>query len=423
MDAALADLVLPDRVHSSVYTDHAIFEQEIERIYHRGWTFVGHESEIPLPGDYRTRDVGRQPVIFVRSSDGEVRVLMNRCSHRGAVVCPYERGNAGFFTCAYHAWSYRNTGSLAVVPYDERYSDDFDKTLLGLRPAPLVGRYREFVFVCLSADGGSFDSYLNAGARRELDLFTDIAPGRRVSVTAGTHKYAYDGNWKLQVENNLDAYHFNFVHRSFWQIQAKRSGVRMDALGTGTSVGRIRDLGNGHVAWDYRPLNVKVGPRAISGDTRTPPVQAEYYAALIAAHGTEKTAELMTAAPAHAFIFPNLALIGSQIRVLRPQRVDRTEVHVYPSLLVGASDEVNERRVRAHEAFYGPAGGGATDDFEIFARVQKGLQSQVDPWVLHNRGVGHEEIDADGFVSAQITDELGSRAVFRRWRDVMSGAS
>jgi phenylpropionate dioxygenase-like ring-hydroxylating dioxygenase large terminal subunit len=417
------ELVKADRVHSRVYTDVAVFEEEIERIFHRGWVFVGHESEIPEPGDYRTRDIGRQPVIFTRGHDGKIRVLMNRCTHRGSVVCPYEGGNAGFFTCAYHSWSFRNSGELVSVPYDERYNSDFEKHELSLRPAPRMGRYREFVFASLTADGDSFDDHLTSGARRELDLFTDIAPGGRVTVNAGTHKYAYDGNWKLQVENNLDAYHFNFVHRSFWQTQAKRSGARLDKLGTGTSVSRIRDLGKGHVAWDYRPMNETLGRMAVSGDERLVPVQREYYASLIAAYGPEKTRQLATAAPAHAFIFPNLALIGSQIRVVRPQLVDRTEVYVYPSLLVGASDAVNERRIRAHEAFYGPAGGGATDDFEIFARVQKGLQASVDPWVLHNRGFGREEIDADGHPSSQITDELGSRSVFKRWRDLMSEGS
>jgi phenylpropionate dioxygenase-like ring-hydroxylating dioxygenase large terminal subunit len=422
-DSMVDGLVESDRVHSRVYTDPTIFEVEIDRIFHNGWVFVGHESEVPEPGDFRTKTLGRQPVIMVRGSDGIVRVLMNRCTHRGAVVCPYERGNTTFFTCAYHSWTFRNSGELAVVPHPERYDEDFDKAALGLRPAPLVESYRKFVFACLNPDGPAFDAYLNAGARRELDLFTDIAPAGEVSVAAGVHKYAYDGNWKLQVENNVDAYHFNFVHRSFWQIQSKRSGVRLDALGTSTSVGRIRSLGGGHVAWDYRPMNAKLGRMAVSEDPRIPTYMRTYYSDLIARHGAEETVALLTASPAHAYIFPNLALIGSQIRVMKPTSVDHTEVLVYPALLLGAPEELNERRIRGHESFYGPAGGGATDDFEIFARLQTGLQSTIDPWVLHSRGRGMEEIDADGFLSGQITDELGSRAIFGHWNSVMSGSN
>ena len=106
-------LVQEDRVHSRVYTDPQIFEDEMERIFHRGWVFVGHASEIPEPGDYRLAWVGRYPIIMVRGEDGEVRLLSNRCRHRANTVCQLERGNTRFFRCDYHGWMYRNDGQLA----------------------------------------------------------------------------------------------------------------------------------------------------------------------------------------------------------------------------------------------------------------------------------------------------------------------
>ncbi|MQA17371.1 MAG: Rieske 2Fe-2S domain-containing protein, partial [Pseudonocardiaceae bacterium] len=72
-------LVRPDRVHSSVYTSEQIFEAEIDRIFHNWWVFVGHDSEVPEPGDYKRKTIGRQQVIMTRGSDREVRLLMNRC--------------------------------------------------------------------------------------------------------------------------------------------------------------------------------------------------------------------------------------------------------------------------------------------------------------------------------------------------------
>ena len=56
-------LVQDDRIHASLYTDARIFAEEMERIFHRGWVFVGHASEIPRPGDYVTRRIGAQPVM------------------------------------------------------------------------------------------------------------------------------------------------------------------------------------------------------------------------------------------------------------------------------------------------------------------------------------------------------------------------
>jgi len=80
-------LVQSDRVHGSVYTDPAIFEEEMDKIFSQGWVYVGHSSEIPRPGDFRVTDIGHQSVIMVRDDDGQVQLLMNRCVHRANAVC------------------------------------------------------------------------------------------------------------------------------------------------------------------------------------------------------------------------------------------------------------------------------------------------------------------------------------------------
>jgi hypothetical protein len=118
-------------------------------------------------------------------------------------------------------------------------------------------------------------------------------------------------------------------------------------------------------------------------------------------------------------IFPNLVFISSHIRIIRPISVSKTEVFLYPYTLSDAPPILNSMRLRGHQSFYGPAGGGATDDLEVFERISQGLRADVDPWVLINRGYGREETDADGAVSGQITDELNNRAIYRQWKRVM----
>jgi phenylpropionate dioxygenase-like ring-hydroxylating dioxygenase large terminal subunit len=130
-------LVQDDRIHASLYTDPRIFDDEMERIFRRGWVFVGHDSEIPSPGDFVTRRVGTEPVIMVRSTDGGVAVLVNRCMHRGTMVCPADRGSARTFTCPYHGWTYDISGELLGVPYPGGYAS-FDKSAHGLTRAPRV---------------------------------------------------------------------------------------------------------------------------------------------------------------------------------------------------------------------------------------------------------------------------------------------
>jgi len=80
--------VRDDRIHASLYTDPRIFEDELEQIFYRGWIFIGHDSEIPRTGDFITRSIGTQPVIMVRGKDGGIAVLVNRCMHRGTMLCP-----------------------------------------------------------------------------------------------------------------------------------------------------------------------------------------------------------------------------------------------------------------------------------------------------------------------------------------------
>src|SRR5271170_6781779 len=118
----LARLVESHRVHRSVYVEPAIFDQEMEAIFHRTWIYVGHESQVKRPGDYCTVLVGRQPMIMVRHSDRQVHVLYNRCAHRGAMMCGNPRGNTGeAFTCSYHSWRYNTDGSLESMPLPKGY--------------------------------------------------------------------------------------------------------------------------------------------------------------------------------------------------------------------------------------------------------------------------------------------------------------
>jgi len=113
----LSALVRGDSVHKSVYTDPEIFRLEMERIYGRAWIYIGHDSQVPNPGDYHTTLLGGQDVIMVRGSDKKVYVLYNRCPHKGAKVVADGCGNAGkFFRCPYHAWTFKLDGQHLAAP-------------------------------------------------------------------------------------------------------------------------------------------------------------------------------------------------------------------------------------------------------------------------------------------------------------------
>ena len=66
-DEQIGALVEPTRLHRSIYNDPEIFELEMERIWGSAWIFIGHESQVPNPGDYFTLNINHKiPVVMVR---------------------------------------------------------------------------------------------------------------------------------------------------------------------------------------------------------------------------------------------------------------------------------------------------------------------------------------------------------------------
>lgn len=418
-------LVLPGKVHSRTYTDVSIFELELARIFERTWVYVGHASEISAPGDYRTRRIGRQPVILIRGDDGRAHVLMNRCRHRGAVVCEHEAGNTRNLRCWFHGWTYDTRGRLlAASTGPGAYGAEFDQEAMGLTPAARVEEYRGFIFASLSATGESLRDHLGNAAAK-IDLLVDASPESAIMVDAGVHKTVYRGNWKLV---GMDGYHPNSTHVSVVDAWRRKQGAGMAATHPenpfdDASASRTRDLGNGHVMLDLQEQRLRhLG--AYMDFLEKIPGGKEYVAGIRARH-PEARAKLLVALAGdpHVGIYPNLQLIGNQIRIVNPIAPDETEVLMFGVRLKGVSEAINATRLRQHESFYGPAGSGSPDDAEIFERVQRGMMAQVDPWIDISRGLHREVREPDGSIVGLITDEVTQRGQMRRWLELMAGAA
>ena len=104
---AVRNLVRADQVHRDLYISQELFELEQENFFANTWNYVGHDSQLPKPGDYITYELAGRSLIVVRHTDGSVKVLMNRCAHKGSQLVSAECGNRGiFFRCRYHAWTF-----------------------------------------------------------------------------------------------------------------------------------------------------------------------------------------------------------------------------------------------------------------------------------------------------------------------------
>ena len=215
----LSDFVEPDRVRREVYTDPQIFELEMQRIHERVWIYCGHESQIPKAGDYYTVQIGRQPMLMVRGSDGKISVLYNRCPHRGNMMCGDRHGNTGeFFRCSYHAWTFKHDGKLRSIPMMEsgyagtRFGKDNPDC--SMKRAARVESYRGFVFASLAADGPDAEGIPRRSRIVAFDDMCDRAPEGEVEVVPNCFRVIQHSNWKIFLENQLDALHPSVVHQS-----------------------------------------------------------------------------------------------------------------------------------------------------------------------------------------------------------------
>ena len=120
-------------ISREIFVSEEIYQQEQEQVFNRSWLFVGHESQVPKPGDYFVSGMGEESVILCRDRESKLHVFLNSCRHRGMKVCRYDEGNTPIFTCPYHGWSYATDGKLVGVPfYQDAYQGKLDKSQWGL---------------------------------------------------------------------------------------------------------------------------------------------------------------------------------------------------------------------------------------------------------------------------------------------------
>ena len=403
-----AALVEPDRIHSSLYSDPAIYDEEIERIFYKTWVWVAHASEIPNANDYITTHIGPQPVIVNRDKSGTVRVMVNRCRHRAATICEKRRGNSPGFVCPYHAWTYGVDGSLKGLPLPKGYKD-FDKGDYGLIQLR-VEQYNGMIFASFNADAPPLDEFLGR-ARPWIDLFMKQGGGYPVKVL-GEHKFTFPGNWKIQLENTTDAYHFPVVHKSFL---SSLDGDTEELFSFMDAGGYVEDLGNGHSVMVMIPELVDLEDNL---EADIPERFADIAAQLRETHDETSVRRIVRAIGGTGFnlnMFPNAACSMAFFRILRPLSVEETEIRHIAIGMDGGPDIANHARMRLHEHFQGPMGFGTPDDAEAWERVQEGASGPGTSWVMVNRGEDKTATNA-----GDVTAETGMRAAYQMWKRMMT---
>lgn len=185
------------------YTDQKHYALEVEKLFRREWIPAGRVQQVENPGDYFTRRLFGEPVVVVKGRDGVIRAMSNVCKHRGAQVAE-GCGRRSTLVCPYHAWSYNLDGTLRGAPLMED-SEAFDKSKLKLHEFK-VEVWQGFIFVSLDDNPKPLLPRLTS-LDKELSSY-DFSDW----VALDFHQEEADWNWKVSIENFIEAYHHNPVH-------------------------------------------------------------------------------------------------------------------------------------------------------------------------------------------------------------------
>lgn len=391
------------RIPYAVYEDPGLYQLEHERIFQGpSWNFVGLTAEIPQSGDFVRHYVGETPVIVVRDGDGQINVLVNRCTHRGVQFCQASFGNTKVFTCPYHQWSFGLKGDLRGVPLRKGarglggMPEDFDPRNHGLLALRVTVR-NGAIFASFSQETPSFEDYLGPVNLRYFDRLFDGRP----LVVLGKQRQRISCNWKHIVENIRDPYHATLLHAFFVRFKLWRADQDYAM--------RLNEDGGCIIEFIKK---AEEAPEAVAQETTSFHAEIQLADPRI----VSSLPDFTEGANTMQSIWPNLivqqTLNSLATRHAVPHGPNEFELHW---TFFGYQDDTPEKtacRLR-NATLFGPAGLVSADDSEVMIALQKGIKTPPTSSGIVKMG-GSGTTDTDGMVNETLV-----RAFYKCWRKFM----
>jgi phenylpropionate dioxygenase-like ring-hydroxylating dioxygenase large terminal subunit len=387
-----------------LFTDPEIYEQEQQRIFRgRAWNLLGLEVEIPNAGDCKTTSVGATPVLVTRDADGQIHAMINRCAHKGALVCLKKKDNVSSLTCVYHAWNYGLDGRLNSVAFRNGLRgqggmpEDFDVSGHRLTPL-LVQTFCGMIFGTFAEGMEDVETYLGP----DMAAFIKRNLGRPLRIL-GTHSQTIHNNWKLYAENLRDSYHATLLHTFYTTFKVNRL-----------------DMDGGIVLSDRKWHHLSFARRAkMTEAAEYRDVHAASYASALEGPGLLQAWEEFDDGITHSIqtVFPNMCvqftLNSLAIRFFAPRGIDKTELFWIYLGYERDTEEQSQMRVMQSN-LTGAAGLVSLEDGCINEFVQRG--TRTDPERSSFMEMGGRKVESEK--NSRAT-ETAVRGFWQGYREIM----
>ena len=216
------------------YTDNNFWEKECDTVLSNGWLFVGFAHELKNPGDVIPLFIANKPILLIRNNNNDITAFHNVCSHRCLKLVDEKKNVGKIIRCPYHSWSYDLTGKLKAAPHiggtNKHNPAGFNYSDHGLKPIQ-IHVWQDWIFINLNGKAKKFEDY----AKSLINKFDDIDLTKlRYATTLDFGKI--NTNWKFLIENYIEPYHVQFVHKSTTNQPLKDHYTVVDGLCYGSGV-------------------------------------------------------------------------------------------------------------------------------------------------------------------------------------------
>jgi benzoate/toluate 1,2-dioxygenase subunit alpha len=434
MPENFSSLIRPDAVHRDVYLDAQVFASEQRLLWRNAWVYVGHESQVPQSGDFYALEVAGEPLMLVRLADASLKVLKNRCAHKGTKLVSSAQGNVGkFFRCPYHAWTYHLDGRIMAIPLKSGYENtgfkDCEATQ-GLSGVGAMHIYRGFVFVRLAATGMGFEEYFG-DSLSSIDNLADRSPEGELEIAGGCLRYLHNCNWKMFVENLNDSMHPMVAHESSAGTAKKLGAGLPEGVPAPMAIEQFVPFVNDYAFYDKMGIRVLNNGHGYSGANFSIhskySVIAEYEDAMNQRYGAARAHEILGTVRHNTVYYPSLTIKGAiqTIRVVRPIAADKTLIESWTFRLKGAPAKLLQRTITYNRLINSPMSVVGHDDLHCYRSIQEGLAASGNEWVsLHRNASASESASMASSTPYDLvvngTSEASMRNQFSAWLKLMN---